>query len=94
MSRPIVAIVGSFDTKGAELDAKSIDTIMSVFESTGDKLAPLDKTLQGSAAGEAGRAELQQIVGTVSIGWALADRAAETNVSPRSPAVALLSPML
>jgi histidyl-tRNA synthetase len=62
-------------TKGAELDAKSIDTIMSVFESTsGDKLAQLDKTLQGSAAGETGRAELQQICDLVRSGGYGPDR--------------------
>ena len=52
---------GDFTT-GAELDASAIDTIMSVFEATsGDKLANLEKTLEGSAAGTAGRDELQQI---------------------------------
>jgi histidyl-tRNA synthetase len=61
-------------TKGAEIDAKSIDTIMSVFESTGDKLGQLDKTLQGSQVGEAGRAELQQIADLVRSGGYGPDR--------------------
>ncbi len=48
-------------TSGAELDGAAVETIMSVFEAaTGDKLARLDKVKQ-SAAGEAGRAELEQI---------------------------------
>jgi histidyl-tRNA synthetase len=62
-------------TKGAELDAKSIDTIMSVFESaSGDKLSQLDKALVGSAAGETGRAELQQISDLVRSGGYGPDR--------------------
>ena len=52
---------GDFTT-GAELEASAIDTIMSVFETaSGDKLEKLEKTLEGSAAGAAGRDELQQI---------------------------------
>jgi len=51
-------------TKGAELDAKSIETIMSVFEPVADvqeKIAELKIRLRESAVGQQGRQELEDI---------------------------------
>jgi histidyl-tRNA synthetase len=51
-------------TKGAELDAASIDTIVSVFEPSADvedKLAQIDLRLKDSLTGQQGRSELEEI---------------------------------
>jgi len=56
-------------TKGAELDAVSILTIMSVFEVVTDvkeKIAQLDIRLRDSAVGQQGREELEAIASLVS----------------------------
>jgi histidyl-tRNA synthetase len=51
-------------TKGAELDAASVETIMSVFEPVADmqeKVAQIDLRLKDSKIGQQGRDELQEI---------------------------------
>jgi len=51
-------------TKGAELDAASIETIVSVFEPLADvedKLAQIDLRLKDSLTGQRGRSELEEI---------------------------------
>ncbi|MDX2205558.1 MAG: histidine--tRNA ligase [Hyphomicrobiaceae bacterium] len=51
-------------TKGAELDAKAIETVMSIFApaaSIEDKLAQLDAQIGGSEVGRLGKAELETI---------------------------------
>jgi histidyl-tRNA synthetase len=56
-------------TKGAELGAASIETIMSVFEPVSEsveKIAQLDIRLKDSVIGQQGRAELEQISSLVS----------------------------
>jgi histidyl-tRNA synthetase len=56
-------------TKGAELDAKSIETIMSVFEpvsDTAEKIAQLDLRLKDNQIGQKGREELEEIADLIS----------------------------
>src|SRR5262245_15073730 len=56
-------------TKGAELDATSIDTIMSVFEPVADiqeKVAELKIRLRDSEVGQEGRKELEDIASLVA----------------------------
>src|SRR5262249_14193261 len=56
-------------TKGAGLDAASIETIVSVFEGVSDpneKIAQLDLRLKDSKVGQEGRMELQQIASLVA----------------------------
>jgi histidyl-tRNA synthetase len=56
-------------TKGAGLDAASIETIVSVFESvqdSDDKIAQIDLRLKGSKVGQQGREELQQIASLIA----------------------------
>jgi histidyl-tRNA synthetase len=56
-------------TKGAELDAASIETIMSVFEPVADakdKIAQLDIRLRDSKIGQQGRTELEEIASLVA----------------------------
>jgi histidyl-tRNA synthetase len=56
-------------TKGAELDAASIETIMSVFEPVADvqeKIAELKVRLRDSAVGQGGRKELEDIASLVA----------------------------
>src|SRR5689334_17330051 len=51
-------------TKGAELDAAAIETILSVFEpasDTSDKITQLDLRLKASKVGQEGRQELEDI---------------------------------
>src|SRR5262245_50233701 len=48
-------------TKGAGLDAASIETIVSVFESRDDKVAQIDLRLKDSKVGQQGRDELEKI---------------------------------
>ena len=56
-------------TKGAELDAASIETIMSVFEPVADaqeKIAHIDTRLRDSETGQQGRKELEEIASLVA----------------------------
>jgi histidyl-tRNA synthetase len=56
-------------TKGAELDEKSVATVMSVFESVSDskeKIAQIDLRLRDSQIGQQGRSELEEIHTLVS----------------------------
>jgi len=56
-------------TKGAELDASSIETIMSVFEPVADaqeKIAQIDIRLRDSEIGQQGRKELEEIASLVA----------------------------
>jgi histidyl-tRNA synthetase len=51
-------------TKGADLDARSVETIMSVFEPVSDaneKIAQIDLRLKNSSVGQDGRKELEAI---------------------------------
>jgi histidyl-tRNA synthetase len=64
-------------TKGADLDAASIETIVSVFEPVADieeKLAQIDLRLKDSAIGQQGREELQEIAALVEKGGYGSDR--------------------
>src|SRR6516162_2860515 len=56
-------------TKGAGLDAASIETIVSIFESSQDpedKIAQIDLRLKGSEVGQEGRKELEQIASLIA----------------------------
>jgi histidyl-tRNA synthetase len=56
-------------TKGAGLDAASIETIVSIFESVQDpedKIAQIDLRLKDSEVGQEGRKELEQIASLVA----------------------------
>jgi histidyl-tRNA synthetase len=58
-------------TKGAELDAASVETIMSIFEPAADpteKIAQIDMRLRDSETGQQGRAELEAIAALVAVG--------------------------
>jgi histidyl-tRNA synthetase len=64
-------------TKGAELDAASIETIVSVFEPVADvedKLAQIDLRLKDSVIGQQGRSELEEISLLVRGGGYQSDR--------------------
>lgn len=66
-------------TKGAELDAASVETIMSVFEPAtdlNDKIAQIDMRLRDSETGQQGRAELEAIAALVAAGGYSDDRVA------------------
>src|SRR6516162_1123989 len=56
-------------TKGAGLDAASIETIVSIFESVQDpedKIAQIDLRLKDSGVGQEGREELEQIASLIA----------------------------
>jgi histidyl-tRNA synthetase len=64
-------------TKGADLGAAAIQTVMSVFEPVTDldeKLAQIDLHLKNSQVGQQGREELEQIASLVSVAGYGADR--------------------
>jgi histidyl-tRNA synthetase len=64
-------------TKGAGLDARAIETIMSIFERAADaddKIAQIDLRLKNSRIGQEGRAELEAIKTLVEIAGYADDR--------------------